>query len=145
MKKSVRKRVGRPPGRKAARRPVIATRVPLPFYETIKQVAQISGRTLSEELIWRTTQALEARDIVEDARKEARELLADARHVKEEAVLAELARTHTQIVGSSGPYWIPKGAKPLQFGVGPEFQAAIDDAVDKSVKKAFAAAKGKPK
>lgn len=134
-------RRGRPPGRKSVRRPVIATRVPLPFYETIKQVAAGSGRTLSEELIWRTTQALEARDIIEDARKEAGKLIAEALHAKEETFLAELDRRYTQIYSPSGSYLMPKGGKPLEFAVGPEFQAAIDDAV----RKAFAAAKGEPK
>ncbi len=145
MKKTVKKKPGRPPGRKAPGRPVLSTRVPLPFYETLKLVAQASGRTMSEELIWRTTQALEARDIVENARKEALELLAEARNVnenvKQDAFLKEMERRYTRVRGIEGDYWMTKGAKPLQFSLTPEFQTVIDEAV----KKAFAAAKGESK
>jgi uncharacterized protein (DUF1778 family) len=126
MKKAVEKRrAGRPPGRKAARRPVLATRVPEDFYEAIKTAARISGRTMSEELIWHTRRSL----MVETILDEARRTLADAQHVKEEAILAELARTHTQITGLSGPYWMPKGAKPLQISITPEFKAMLVDAM----------------
>ena len=59
MKKSVKRKLGRPPGRKAPRRPVISTRAPLEFYEAIKQAAQDSGRTISEELVWRAALSLE--------------------------------------------------------------------------------------
>ena len=149
MKKLRGKRpVGRPPGRKAVRRPVIATRAPLPFYERLKLASQISGRTLSEELVWRTTQSLERDNILDEARKErdtildeAREKLAAARHITEEAFLREQERRYTQIHGLDGSYWMPKGAKPLLFSITPEFQAVFDAAV----KKAFDAAKGEPK
>jgi hypothetical protein len=47
-----KKRIGRPPGRKAPRRPVLSARVPLDFYEDIKASAQRNGRTASEELIF---------------------------------------------------------------------------------------------
>lgn len=55
----MKKRLGRPPGRKAARRPVLSTRVPEDFFQFIKQVAQSSGRTMSGELIWRARNSFE--------------------------------------------------------------------------------------
>jgi hypothetical protein len=57
VKKPAKKRVGRPPGRKAPRRPVLSARVPEEFYEEIAAAAQRSGRTMSEELVWRARQA----------------------------------------------------------------------------------------
>ena len=59
MKKAVKKRVGRPPGRKAPRRPVVSGRVPESLYEAIKESARASGRTVSEELIWRAEKSYE--------------------------------------------------------------------------------------
>ena len=111
MKKTVKKKPGRPPGRKAPRRPVLSTRVPLAFYETLKQAAQFSTRTMSEELIWRTTQTFERDNILDEVRK----TLAEAQHLKEEAIQAALDRRYTQIHSPAGAYWMPKGAKPLQF------------------------------
>jgi Arc-like DNA binding domain len=53
MKKSRKKRVGRPPGRKAPWRPVLSTRIPEELYEQIKTAARASARTLSQEAVWR--------------------------------------------------------------------------------------------
>ena len=131
MKKPVGKRpVGRPPGRKAKRRPVIATRVPLPVYEMIKQAAQDSGRTLSEELIWRTTQSFERDNILD----EAREKLAAAQRVTEQVIRNELERTHTRIRGADGSiYWMEKGAEPLKVSATPEFKAMLVDAMKEAL------------
>jgi hypothetical protein len=58
VKKSGKKRIGRPPGRKAPRRPVLSARVPEDFYLAVKEAAQRSGRTMSEELVWRARQTI---------------------------------------------------------------------------------------
>ena len=81
----MKKRVGRPPGRKAPRRPVISARVPLPYYEAIKQAAQFSGRTISEEVVWHTMQSLEGAKTLEGARKEAQQLVAEAMRAQQGA------------------------------------------------------------
>jgi hypothetical protein len=51
-----KKKLGRPSGRKKPQRPVIGARVPEDFYAVIVQAAKSSGRTISEELVWRVRQ-----------------------------------------------------------------------------------------
>jgi hypothetical protein len=53
------RQVGRPRGRVKPHRPVLGARVPEEFYARIKVSAAKSGRTLSEELIWRAQQGFE--------------------------------------------------------------------------------------
>jgi hypothetical protein len=55
--KSARKKVGRPPGRKAPHRPVVSARVPESLYAEIREAAAAAGRTMGEELVWRATTA----------------------------------------------------------------------------------------
>jgi hypothetical protein len=138
LKKSVKKKIGRPPGRKAARRPVLATRVPEDFYETIRQAAQLSGRTLSEELIWRARQSFEW----ERQFGEGRKILDDACRVSE-GILRQFMtdKGWTRISSSAGPLWAEPGvpAVPLGGHLHPEVEAAIT----KAVQQAFAEAKKK--
>jgi hypothetical protein len=65
-KSKKKKRRGRPPGRKAPNRPVVGARVPEALYEELTQAAQASGRTISEELVWRTNQSLQWNEILSD-------------------------------------------------------------------------------
>jgi hypothetical protein len=53
MKKSGKKRIGRPPGRKAPHRPIVSARVPFELHAKIEQSARKAGRNISEELVWR--------------------------------------------------------------------------------------------
>jgi hypothetical protein len=52
-----KKRIGRPPGRKAPHRPVVSARVPEALYQQLKEAAAAGGRTLGEELVWRADRA----------------------------------------------------------------------------------------
>ena len=55
MPKTAKKKVGRPPGRKAPHRPVVSARVPESVYSEIKEAATAAGRTMGEELVWRAS------------------------------------------------------------------------------------------
>jgi hypothetical protein len=78
MAKSVKKkRRGRPPGRKAPWRPVLSVRVPEEDYAAFKAAAHVSGRTISEEVVWRARQSFEWEKQFGDVRR----LLADAQRV----------------------------------------------------------------
>src|SRR5262245_21574606 len=89
-----KRRVGRPSGRRAAHRPVLGARVPAEDYAIIAKVAKASGRTMSEELVWRSRLSFEqAQEILElkdqllewqRAHKDAQTMLANAKRVIEE-------------------------------------------------------------
>jgi hypothetical protein len=113
MSAEKRRRIGRPPGRKAARRPVVASRVPEDFYATVKQAAQLSGRTMSEELIWNARRSLTAQSqlIDKDFRSEMETefhrlrlengrligVLRDAELIRVN-LLAEISRMHELVI-----------------------------------------------
>ena len=139
MKKTVKKKPGRPPGRKALRRPVLSTRVPLAFYETLKQAAQFSTRTMSEELIWRATQTFERDNILEETRK----LLDDARRAQEGAFRELMSKMFTKETHVTGVYWREKGTPPL--AVRPELIPEIKASIKDAIREGFAAMKEEPK
>jgi hypothetical protein len=58
VKKIAKKKLGRPPGRKAPHRPVLAARVPQDIFAAIQAAAQAAGRNMSEQLVWYARQAL---------------------------------------------------------------------------------------
>jgi hypothetical protein len=57
--KRAKKRVGRPPGRTAAHRPVVAARVPQALYDELNAAAAAAGRTTGEQLVWGAKKAAE--------------------------------------------------------------------------------------
>jgi len=59
MEQRVKRRVGRPPGRTAPRRPVVSARVPETLYATIRGTAKTNNRTMGEEIIRRVEQSFE--------------------------------------------------------------------------------------
>jgi hypothetical protein len=108
MAKSVKKRVGRPRGRKAPHRPVLSVRVPAEFYAEVTQAAQQSGRTISEEVIARARHSFEWEKTFGDARK----LMADARRVMAgELRQAMIGAGYTPVVSSSGVLWAEPGSE----------------------------------
>jgi hypothetical protein len=127
----MKKRVGRPPGRKAPRRPVISARVPLPYYELIKQAAQFSGRTISEEVAWRTMQSFERDKTLEAARKEAQQLIAETMRAQQGAFEELMSKKFEVEYHLTGTYWRERGAPPMAMRpeLIPEFKAAITDAI----------------
>ena len=84
MTKPAKKRIGRPPGRKAPHRPVVSARVPQGDYDQIKAAARASGRTMAEEIFFRVRRSFEderrasalAADARESMLRHAAELLA---------------------------------------------------------------------
>jgi hypothetical protein len=112
MKKAVKKRVGRPPGRTVPRRPVVSGRVPEEFYETIRESARMSGRTISEELIWRAQKGFE----FEKAHGEAGKMLDDARRVLQQNLAAHLRDAGYRYVGGfGGGAWFEPGVNAVSW------------------------------
>jgi hypothetical protein len=120
MKKAMKKRVGRPPGRTAPRRPVLSTvlsaRVSESFQAMVREAARASGRTISEEVIWRAEQSF----VWERAHVDARSVLAEANSVATknlEARLQEEMRRlgYTRIRGMNGAAWFEPGVNAIQW------------------------------
>ena len=59
MLQRAKKRIGRPPGRKAPPTPVLSQRVPQELYDMIKNAARTGGRTMGEEMLWRVALTFE--------------------------------------------------------------------------------------
>src|SRR6516162_10556896 len=74
MLQRAKKRIGRPPGRRAPPTPVLSQRVPQELYNTIKAAAGTAGRTMGEEMVWRVRKSYED----EKAQVDARAILAKA-------------------------------------------------------------------
>src|SRR5262245_28875076 len=86
MRTSGKKTRGRPRGRTAPHRPVLSVRVPQELYEKVRASARASGRTVSEEAVWRTTQSYEW----EAAFGTARAVLAEAQRTADTSLEAFL-------------------------------------------------------
>jgi hypothetical protein len=149
VKKSGKKRVGRPPGRKAPRRPVLSARVPEDFYEEIKAAAQRSGRTMSEEIVWRARQTIHIQVVPANHYYDAdgrlvpypsdpnepinsphlQRLLDDSRVGNIREVMR--AEGFTQIHDLLGNYWAEPGvaAAPLKEMLAREIKAALKETV----------------
>ncbi len=56
MKKSARRPVGRPPGRKAEHRPVLTLRIGKELYDRLKESVRTTNRSMAEELTFRANQ-----------------------------------------------------------------------------------------
>jgi hypothetical protein len=67
MTTRAKKRLGRPPGRKAPHRPVLSQRVPQELYDVIKTAAGKAGRTMGEEMVWRVERSFEWEKTLGDA------------------------------------------------------------------------------
>jgi len=59
MLQRAKKRVGRPPGRRAPPTPVLSQRVPQELYDMIKAAARTRGCTMGEEMVWRVARSFE--------------------------------------------------------------------------------------
>jgi hypothetical protein len=121
-------KAGRRPGRPLGRSPVMAGRVPRSVHRRITQAAKRSGRSGSEELVWRAMQSFEWEEKFGDAKK----VLADAHR----AIAGELRQAmrnagFTPVYGSAGTYWLEPGmpAVPLEGTLAAEVKAAITEAV----------------
>lgn len=109
-----RKRVGRP--RAFERRPVLSARVPKEFHARILASAVISGRNISEELMWRAEQSYEW----EKAHGTALAMLAKARGVadannkaSQEQALREWG--YKPVRSFDGTAWFEPGVNAIQW------------------------------
>lgn len=126
-----KRKVGRPPGRKAPHRPVLGARVPADVYEVIADAAKVSGRNMSEELIWRAlqsfaweTEILELKDQLltwQRAHKDAQTMLANAKHVIEEGAKKQL-EDELRLRG----YHFVRGVRPGDPNFGAWFPPGVD-------------------
>jgi hypothetical protein len=86
--------------------------VPEEFYETIREAARTSGRTISEELIWRAQQSFQW----EKAHGDARKVLDDAKRVTAENLPAHLRNAGYRYVrGINGGAWFEPSVNAIAW------------------------------
>lgn len=140
MEKSAKKRPGRPPGRKAAHRPVVSARVPETLYAQIKEEARKNGRTMGEELVWRAERIAEW----QNAFGEAQKLLADARQITANELRSRLQRDGwTPVTGVGGDAWFEPGTNPNQWFVSNTPQSVVEDIAERAAMRAIQKVMGK--
>jgi uncharacterized protein (DUF1778 family) len=141
---AVKRRVGRPPGRKTPHRPTLTTsaRVSAEIYERFVKAAQASGRTLSAEVIQRACEGLEWEKTRQDAQamlakagQDARAIIANAEFVTEKTSKTELVkelqrRGYRYVRGVNGAAWFDRGVDSITWIADP---ALLDDLLDRAV------------
>jgi uncharacterized protein (DUF1778 family) len=120
VKDAVKKKVGRPAGQRAPSRPVLAARVPEDAYEKIAAAAKISGRTMSEELVWRANQSFVWEAQYGNMQAMVQEIRDKAVHITETttqiALDAELMRRgYHKVRGVNGYAWFPPGVNSITW------------------------------
>jgi hypothetical protein len=136
MAKSTKKRLGRPPGRKAPHRPVLSTsaRVSEELYAEVTQAAQKAGRTISEEVVWRTGNSFEW----EKAHGDIRALMAQAERVAAEDLPARLRATGYQCVrGVGGAAWFEPGVNAAAWVVNNLNKDVIEEMLERAAVRAL--------
>jgi hypothetical protein len=124
MEQRVKRRVGRPPGRKAPLRPTVSARVPAADYAKLKADARAAGRTLAEQVFYRWRQA----DEWERQFGSIRELQAQARETFKQGLPAALISAGYQRVrGMDGSAWFEPGVNPSKFLVGYLDQGVLEE------------------
>jgi len=103
---------------------VLAARVPAEDYDRITAAAKVSGRTVSEEAVWRIDQSFKSQALVaelheqlaqwERAHKDAQTMVAKAKFVTEQTAQRQLEdelrrRGYTYVRGTSGAAWFDPG------------------------------------
>ncbi len=140
MRKVAKKRVGRPPGRKAPHRPVLSARMPQELYERVKTEAQAGGRTAGEELVLRASQHYEWQQRF----GEARAVLAEAQRIKASNLRTAASEGGWQRVrGTSGIAWFEPGVDPNRWiadaaSSQPVFEELLERALSRAVKAVLA-------
>ena len=138
MKKSAKKRVGRPHGRKAPHRPVVSARVPQELYEKIKHEAASNGRTAGEELVYRAAQIYLWRERFE----EAQDMVTRARHVTEAELEITLDRYGWLWVdGTGGRAWFPPGVEPNRWLADNTPHKVLEELLERAATRALAKAR----
>jgi hypothetical protein len=137
MLERAKRRVGRPPGRKAPIRPTVAARVPEEDYAKLKEDARIAKRTLAEQVFFRWRQA----DEWEKAFGSIRELQAKAREIIKQNLQAALKEAgYQQVRGVGGSAWLEPGLDPANWTAkfDPEvLEKLLDDAAERGAKRAL--------
>jgi len=133
-----RKRVGR--SRESQRRPILAARVTEEFRARIIASAAISGRNVSEELIWRAEQSYEW----EKAHGTAQAMLAGVRRATEAAkklslnqTLSERGYTEFKVLGGSA--WFEPGVPAPRWIFAPnaESRSVLQEMFDQAAMRAI--------
>jgi hypothetical protein len=138
MKKSAKKRVGRPPGRKAPHRPVVSARVPHELYEQIKREAASNGRTAGEELVYRAGQIYEWQQRFGDSLN----MVAEAQRVAEAELEFTLDRNGWRWVhGIGGTGWFPPGVEPKRWLADNMNPPILEELLERAVTRALAKAR----
>jgi hypothetical protein len=136
MKKSVKKRVGRPPGRKAPHRPVVSARVPESLYERIKREARTAGRTVGEELVWRAEQIYEW----QEKYREAKDVLDEASRVTAAGLQTTLRNKGWQTISGFGGYaWFEPGVSPGKWVVDNANREVVEEIIERATTRAVKA------
>jgi hypothetical protein len=112
MLQRAKKRIGRPPGRRAPPTPVLSQRVPQELYNTIKAAAGTAGRTMGEEMVWRVRKSYED----EKAQVDARAILAKANAIAAQNLQAAMrAGGYTPVRGMNGTAWFEPGINAIAW------------------------------
>ena len=116
MLQRAKKRIGRPPGRKAPPTPVLSQRVPQELYDVIKDRAGAAGRTMGEEMVFRVQKGYAD----EAAQVDARAVLARAKEIakqiaKQPLQAAMRAAGYTQVRGINGSAWFEPGVNSIKW------------------------------
>jgi len=116
MKKTVKRRVGRPPGRKAPYRPVLSARVFPEDFAMINKAAEDSHRSVSEEMIWRVRQSFKW----EKAFGDAHAVVDNAKRTMDETLKVELQKElrrqgYTRIRAVDGAAWFEPGVHAIRW------------------------------
>jgi hypothetical protein len=124
MLQRAKKRIGRPPGRKAPHRPVLSQRVPQELYDVIKDAGRASGRTMGEEMVWRVERSFEW----EKAFGDARAVMTEGRKAIAGELQAKLRADGYQVVrGSGGNAWFEPGVNPSTWIVDSLDQGVLEE------------------
>ena len=136
---TMERKVGRPP---APHRPVLSTRMTAESYERLTAAARASGRTLSEEALWRIDQSFGwektpeiEQAILEKAREDARAIVTNAEYVTKETTQTQLKkellrRGYRYVRGVEGGAWFDPGVGPINWIADP---ALLDDLLNRAV------------
>jgi len=111
---------------------VLSARIPDHLYETIRQLAEASGRSISEEVVWRVQLQLAW---------EKQKLSVEAIQKVKASTLRQTmeAEGYTPVRDVAGTVWLEPGmaSTTLRTQLAPELKEAISEAVREAVREAL--------
>jgi hypothetical protein len=135
MEKHAKKRIGRPPGRKAPHRPTVSARVPAALYSQIKETARANNRTMAEEVFWRVNMSYYWEKTFGDTNGLAAEIKKAAQTELEAGMRAA---GYTRVEGVSGAAWFEPGLNGIAWIVDnkPRGMDVLEEVVKRAIKAA---------